>query len=100
MKFLAGIGCKFEYDIRFQYDHEGDAVVTTCIISFVDPAIPRGRDKYHEVSRGIATQSPNDVHEKNEGRRHSLARAVKNFHKSSRRAAWVAYLTRKGKKAR
>jgi hypothetical protein len=97
MQFSAGPkALNNQYDIRFMYDQMPDGTVqTTCTISYIDPHIQRGPERFHEVARGVAQQSVNDTFNKETGRKVSLARAVHSFPKVSRKAAWQAYLNRK-----
>jgi len=89
-----------EYDIRFQYKTSLDLTVTTCVISFVNPTIKSGPEKYHELMRGTAQQSFRDTFNKDVGRRVALARAVSILPKKNRKLAWEAYLNRSAKSAR
>ena len=99
MQFEAGpIGTALrrKYDIRFMYDTMPDGTVkTTCTISYVDPKIERGPEKYHEISRGVSIWNGKDQWDKNVGRHYALTRAIQTFPKASRKAAWEAYLNRR-----
>jgi len=83
------------YDIRFRYKQvirEGIAVTkTACTISAVRETVPRGPDRYYEVSFGHAVQDTRDDFDAVKGRKIALTKALSPFDKVARTAAWQVY---------
>ena len=93
MRFTIGVS---DYDIRFSYKTlENGTVETTATISFIDPHIASGRERFKPLYSGNAQQSVRDTFKKDTGRKVALARALAHLPRASRKIAWEAYHSRK-----
>jgi hypothetical protein len=87
-----------DYDVRFSTFYREDEFGriagplrdTSCFISSVDDS-KRGKEKYKEVSEGIARQSHRDRYNKWSGRKLALSRALSEFQKQDRFTFWQKY---------